>query len=332
MKKLIGLAFAALLLTTLNVLAEEKVDAKSTTTADAAQAASPTTFVTYNYYHYQMTGQSTATTNIYKFGASTVDLHMLMATWLYSKDWTFVGLVPHLTNRVETIYEPTATGINYKTIDTTSGLGDVRLMAITPLSLNPEHMTMLDLGVSLPTGSIDKYFTSAPTQRAAYNMQMGSGTTDLVVGATVTNTMDQLVSSARGQATVRGGKNANGYALGNEFLAKASSIYNVNAVFSSGVVANYKIRGAVVGKDEKYELFNDYQNPGSGIAGDGHQFYHAPQAAWDATVMAKIQSASFKNMNASLEVGVPVAQGAANKDDIKLNIDYYAAAALNASF
>ena len=48
--------------------------------------------------------------------------------------------------------------------------------------------------------------------------------------------------------------------------------------------------------------------------------------------MAKLQSAAVKNMNATFEVGVPVAQGSQNKDDIKLEMDYYASASLNASF
>ncbi len=335
MNRLISLTLIVLLLTSLNVLAEESpaIQAESKAIVEAeVPAASPNLFFSYNYFHYEMTGQSTATTNIYKFGASSVDLNLVSATWKYSPAWTYVALLPHLNNKVETIYEPTAQGLNFKTTDTTSGLGDLRLMAVTPLSLDSAHLTMIDAGFTLPTGSIDKYFTSSPNQRAAYNMQMGSGTPDLIVGATVTNTNEKLVSTARGQLTVRGGRNANGYALGNEALAKLSSIYGVNSNFSTGVIGNYRIRGAVVGKDEKYELFNNYQSPIAPIAGDGHQFYHGPQATWDASLMAKLQTASYKGINGSVEVGVPVAQGASNKDDVRLDIDYYGAASLNASF
>ncbi len=333
MYKLIGLIIALFFITALNAFAETKAATPAQTNTAVAQnvpVANPNLFFSYNYYHYDLTGQSTATTNIYKFGNSTVDLNMMVGTWLYNSDWTFVGIIPHISNKVETIYEPVVGGINYKTVDTTSGLSDVRLMAVTSFSLNAAHVTMLDIGLTLPTGSIDQYFTSAPNQRAAYNMQPGSGTPDLVLGATVTNTKNALVSSARAQATVRGGRNSNGYVLGNEFLAKASSIYSVNNYFSSGVVANYRIRGAVIGKDEKYEKFNAYQS--AVAAGDGHQFYHAPQANWDASLMAKVQSPSYKSVNASLELGLPVAQGAANKDDIQLDVNYYAAASLNASF
>lgn len=305
-------------------------DGQSTTDTQAEAAKAPSVIFSYNFYHYQMNGHSAANNNIYKFGASTVDLSLLSATWLHSSDWTFVTLIPHITNRVETIYEPTPTGMNYKTIDTTRGLGDVRLMAVTPLSLNPAYMTFLDISVTAPTGSINETFTSSPIQRAAYNMQPGSGTPDLVLGATVTNTKDALVSSARGEATIRGGRNANGYAFGNQFIGKVSSIYAVNSYLSSGMVGNYRIRGAIVGKDERYELFNNYAN--NGIAGDGHQFYHAAQQNWDINVMAKLQTAPTARYTAALEIGVPFAQGSENKDDIDLNINYYAGASLTASF
>ncbi len=333
MKNMFFVILTFVLTTALNSQAEETTPTETQTAVSApATSTGPSLFFGYSYYRFQLNGQSTANTNIYKFGASTVDLNLLSATWFASSEWTVVTLLPHLSNKVETIYEPTAAGLNFKTTDTTNGLGDLRLMALTPVSVNPAHLTMVDVGMTLPTGSIDKYFTSSPTQRAAYNMQMGSGTPDLIVGATVTNTQGSLVSSLRGQVTVRGGHNSNGYALGNEFQSKASSIYAMNNYVSAGAVANYKIRGAVIGKDEKYELFNSYQSPVTTISGDGHQYYHGTQATWDATLMAKLQSAAVKNMNATLEVGVPVAQGSQNKDDIKLDMDYYASASLNASF
>lgn len=307
-------------------------EAQSSTSAQAEAQKAPNLFFSYNYYHYQMKGHDQATTNIYKFGESTVDLSLLTVTWMQNPNWTFVGLVPHISNRVETVYTP-GTSQSLALIDTTKGLGDLRLMAITPVSVDPAHLTFLDIGVTAPTGSINEYFTSNTSQRAAYNMQLGSGTTDLVLGATVTNTTDSFVSSVRGQATIRGGRNANGYALGNEFVGKVSSIYGANPYISSGVVGNYRIRGAIVGKDEKYEIFNNYQNPSAGIGGDGHQFYHAAQQNWDVNLMAKAQTPAFwKRMNAALEVGVPFAQGMENKDDVDLNIIYYAAASLNASF
>ncbi len=311
-----------------NAQENPKAETESKTALEAqTPTAAPNLFFGYNYYHYEMQGQRGANTNIYRFGKSTVDLHMLSATYLYSSKWTLVALLPHISNKVETVYEPRANG-GASFTDTTNGLSDLRLMAVTPVILDQAYMTMLDVGVSLPTGSINEYFTSFRAQRAAYNMQLGSGTTDLVLGATVTNTQKKLTSSLRGQGTFRTGHNTNGYNLGSEFLAKVSSIYTVNPNFSGGLVGNYKTRGPVEGRDEKYEVANNYNGPTA--AGDGHQYYHSAQMSWDTNVMAKVQSTG--QFNAALEMGVPFAQGAQNKDDVELNIDYYAAASLNASF
>jgi hypothetical protein len=318
---------------TLSLFCFSEESNQSTAVVSDSKAAAPEIFLSYNYYHYDMTGQSAANTGIYKFGKSTVDLQLITATWLYSSDWTLLAFVPHIKNRVETIYEPTQNGLNFSTTDYTMGLGDVRLMAVTPLSVEPAHLTMLDVSLSLPTGSINEYFSSNTQQRAAYNMQLGSGTPDIILGTTLTNTMDKLISTARGQATIRSGRNSNGYALGDEFQAKITSMYSFNSIISTGVAGNYKIRGAVIGKDEKYELFNAYQSPvDPQIAGDGHQYYHGTQANWDASLIAKLQTPSVSSVNAAFELGVPVAQGAANKDDVRLDLNYYVAGTLNASF
>ena len=335
MKTIISILFTALL--SANVFAQDQSpDSASQTPTDGTssivvaetKATAPSVFVSYSYYHFDLEGRTAANTKIYAFGKSAVDFHLLTATWLYNPKWTLLTFVPYTKTMVETIYEPK--GVNFKTKDYTGGLGDVRLMAVTPLSVNPLHTTMADIGVTLPTGSIDQYFTSAPNQRAAYNMQPGSGTVDLLAGATVTNTMADFVSTARGQITVRGGRNANGYNLGNEFQTKLTSFYQMHA-FSAGAVANYKVREAINGRDEKYELNNAYVGT-AGIAGDGHQYYHGTQANWDANAVVKFQTPPVGIVSALFEVGIPVWQGSANKDDVQLDVNYYASATLNGSF
>ncbi|MBC7420064.1 MAG: hypothetical protein H7328_04985 [Bdellovibrio sp.] len=298
--------------------------------AQETKPSAPSIYLSYDYYHYDLKGSSIATTNIYTFGTTTIDYHLLSATWLFSPTWTLIAFVPYSKTMVETIYEPTATGLNFATKDYVGGFNDIRLMAVTPLSLNPNYLTMFDIGFTLPTGSTDEYFTSSPKQRAAYNMQLGSGTPDLYIGTTVTNTMNDLISTARAQVAIRGGKNAIGYALGNEFLAKLASTYNLNPYLGVGVSANYKMRGAIQGRDAKYELFNNYQN--GLISGDGHQYYHGTQANWDAAAVVKLHTPTFYSVVASFEVGVPFWQGAANKDDIRIDTRYYLAGNLSTAF
>lgn len=315
----------------LSVFNTHHVHAEEVTTTSTQ--AGPSWVFTYSYYKYSLQGENTANTQIYKFDASTVDLHLATATWLYSPQWTFLAFAPYIKNMVETIYEPTPAGLNFKTRDYTEGLGDIRLMGLSPLWAQEKHLLMYDISVTVPTGSTDEYFTSAPTQRAAYNMQLGSGTPDLILGSTYNYSVDQWVSSARGQITLRGGKNARGYAFGNELQAHLNSKYQLTSYFNLGAQLSYKARGAIDGHDDKYERFNNYVSPvDPSIRGDGHQYYHAPQISWDASILAKLQSPNYSRYSASLEAGIPFWQGAINKDDIRLDIKYWFAASLNAVF
>jgi hypothetical protein len=68
------------------------------------------------------------------------------------------------------------------------------------------------------------------------------------------------------------------------------------------------------------------------ITGDGHQYYHAAQTAWTASVVGKAQTPSWKSTSASLEAGLPFWQDASNLDRIRLDVNYWLAASLNTSF
>lgn len=299
---------------------DETAAPKVTTTASA-----PKYFLTYSYYKYDLQGTNNSNTRIYGFGASTVDLHMVTATWLYSPKWTLLAFVPYVKNMVETTYFPDTAG-KVKTTDYTEGLSDLRFMGVTPLTADAHNLWMADISVTAPTGSVNETFTSNPSQRAAYNMQLGSGTPDLIAGTTYTYSLPSWVSQVRGQATVRGGRNENGWALGNEFLANATSKYIINKYFDAGVAANYKARDKVQGHDDKYEKFNNLPQ------GDGHQYYHAPQINWDTELVAKASTPAWQGFNASLEGGVSFWRGAINKDDIRLDMPYWVSASVNGVF
>lgn len=300
----------------------------------AAEEAAPSpVIVGYSYYKYDLHGTNTANTSIYGFANGTVDLHLTTATWLYSPQWTFIAFAPYIKNMVQTTYEPTPTGANLTLTDYTEGLGDLRLMAISPFWSSEGQALTYDVSVTLPTGNTDNYFTSSPKQRAAYNMQLGSGTPDLLLGTDYSFGYGNWTSTARGQLTLRGGTNSHGYALGNELVLNANQRYKFNSYFTLGAQLNYKARGRIEGKDEKYELFNNYTSATDpSISGDGHQFYHAHQITWDGSLVAKLQSPSWSRYSASLEGGLPLAQGAMNKDNIRFDTKYWFAASVMAIF
>lgn len=297
-----------------------------------AQNAQPV-IVGYSYYKYDLHGTNTASTNIYGFANGTVDLHLTTATWIYSPDWTFIAFVPYMKNMVETTYETTPTGANLTLTDYTEGLGDLRLMALHPFFKDGGQSASYDVSVTVPTGSTDNYFTSSPTQRAAYNMQLGSGTPDLILGSDYVFAMGSWLTTARGQLTFRGGKNSHGYALGNEATLALGQRYVANPYVTVGGQLNYKARGRIEGRDEKYEIFNNYTSSlDPSIRGDGHQFYHQPQITWDGSLVAKVSTPSWSGVSASLEGGLPLWQDAINKDGIRFDTKYWFAASVMAIF
>lgn len=302
-----------------------------TTTSEAPAPATPPKWsFGYSYSHYAMEGTTTANTNIYKFGKASVGLELYTLTWTPNPAWTVIVAAPYIRNEVETIYEPVNGGLSLALTDRTEGLGDVRLMAMRPVRATAKAITLVDFGGTVPTGKTDSTFTSAPFQGASYNMQLGSGTPDLILG------VNQLfISSSRWtqhlrlQYTERLGRNRHGWALGDEWQASAASKYQVSKWFSGGLQANYKNRAPVQGRDSRYELMNNYR---SNVAqGDGHQYYHDNQINYDLTAMLKAEH-QFRWLKAGLELGAPVWQDARNADDIRLDTRYYVSGSASAAF
>ncbi len=306
----------------------------STKAESAAAPAAPKYSFGYSYYHYDMEGTNTANTKIYKFGAASVDLQMYTLTYMAIPKWTLMAFVPVVRNKVETIYEPVSGGLNLALTDTTEGLGDVRLMAMRTLLVSPGYVSLFDIGFTAPTGKINSTFTSNPSQRASYNMQLGSGTPDIIGGLTSSHfTTAQWVQTVRVQYTERLGRNSQGWALGNELQANASSKFQLLSWLNTGAQFNFKNRDKVEGRNARYEIMNNYPGSMPGVAsGDGHQYYHQPQTNYDFTAMVKADYKVLKVVATSIELGVPLWQDAKNADNIRLDTKYFISGSASAAF
>jgi len=283
----------------------------------------------YSRYLYDMEGTSTANTKIYKFGKATVDVELYTLTYAPGGSWSFMAIAPYLRNEVETIYEPVAGGLNLALTDRTEGMGDIRLMAIRPVLASSSAMTLIDVGGTAPTGKTDSRFNSNPSQGVSYNMQLGSGTPDAIVGSTqLFFTKPWWNQTLRAQFTKRIGQTGDGYTLGDELQLSAASKMNYK-MFTGGLQANWKNREKVQGKDKRYEIFNNWQSGAS--QGDGHQYYHKDQINYDLTAIVKVEQAvSFAKVG--LEAGLPLWQDAQNADDIRLDTRYYISGSASAAF
>ncbi len=156
----------------------------------------------------------------------TMDMHMLGAMYAPT-DWlTLMAMGTILNNNMDHVTYQGGMGTtilgNFQT--GSSGIGDTQIAGLVRLFQDDgnkvSHRAHLNLGLSLPTGSIqqtDQILTpmgTTPSPRLPYPMQLGSGTFDLRPGVTYNGMTKEFSWGLQYQATLRAGENDESYSLG----------------------------------------------------------------------------------------------------------------------
>ncbi|MGH0034167.1 MAG: transporter [Myxococcota bacterium] len=145
-----------------------------------------------------------------------VQMHMLGAMYAPTDRVTLTAMLPLL---VKSMDHRTAQGEEFTTRST--GLADVSVSALVKLFEVEHHEVHANLGVSFPTGSIDRKDDTPASMGAntqlPYPMQLGSGTVDLWPGLTYNGQVDHFSWGAQAMGTVRLGRNDENYRLGNRY-------------------------------------------------------------------------------------------------------------------
>lgn len=129
------------------------------------------------------------------------------------------------------------------------GLGDSQLSALIGLGENRLGHWHATAGLSLPTGSTDRSDQvlapngMTPTMRLPYPMQLGSGTTDPLLGLTVTRKFDDWSWGAQWNSRWRVQDNDEGYRLGNRHEA---SVW-VSKLWSPAISTSLRLQGSSQG-------------------------------------------------------------------------------------
>lgn len=154
----------------------------------------------------------------------TTDMLMFGAMYAPVDDVNLMVMAPWLDKEMESATFAGAAGdaeLGRSTMSAT-GWGDVKAAGLVRLWDGDGQHAHINLGVSIPTGSLDNVDTMlAPngtlmTARLPYAMQLGSGTWDLLPGLTYTGRADGYGWGAQATAVVRTGSNSEGYRLGDE--------------------------------------------------------------------------------------------------------------------
>ncbi len=153
----------------------------------------------------------------------TMDMHMLGGMYAPT-DWlTLMAMANYLEKDMSLITFAGGAGTNIlgRFSTASNGWGDTKITSLIRLFEDDTHHVHLNLGLSLPTGSIDETDTvlapsgATPNLRLPYAMQLGTGTYDLLPGITYTAHKGAWGWGAQYAAEIRlESENDEGYAWG----------------------------------------------------------------------------------------------------------------------
>lgn len=147
---------------------------------------------------------------------------MFGAAYSFTDDFAVMAMTNYTRNEMPMEIRP-AMGSNFTM--TSDGIGDTTVLgkyrAYANDNLVPTNQLSFLLGLSLPTGSIDKRFTNSTTGNNGhvlpYKMQLGSGTVDPIIGLTYQGSRDPFWWGVNTQLEVHAYNNNQDYHRGNEF-------------------------------------------------------------------------------------------------------------------
>ncbi len=141
----------------------------------------------------------------------TMQMHMGMVMYSPTDKLTLMAMIPYVRKAMNHVARD---GTRFT--ETTSGIGDIDLRGLYSLYARKDlrHRFLLNAGVGLPTGSIDRTMGG---MRLEYPMQLGSGTYSLIPGFTYLGQAKPWGWGAEFIPTLRLGRNSNGYRLGNRY-------------------------------------------------------------------------------------------------------------------
>lgn len=142
-----------------------------------------------------------------------MDMHMFGMMYAPNDRVTLMAMLNYLENSMTMSGHM---GITSTTVS--SGLGDSKLSALISLKGWGQHKLHANLGVSIPTGSINPRYDTAmgADTLLPYGMRLGSGTYDFNVGLTWNYQAEHFSMGAQIMNTTRTGDNDADYRLGHQ--------------------------------------------------------------------------------------------------------------------
>lgn len=192
----------------------------------------------------------------------TTTMDMFGAMYAPSDKFTLMLMINYLDKEMQsTTYNMMDSSFKGNFSTHVSGLGDTKLSVLYSLHKGSENHLHLNLGISIPTGDIDKtdeilmpmsmMGQNLVNKRLPYPMQLGSGTYDLEPGITYNGQSDWLKWGGQIKGVFRLSDNDEGYTLGDQVTASSWASYRVNPWLATAVRLTYTDSKNIDGQDDQ---------------------------------------------------------------------------------
>jgi len=180
-----------------------------------------------------------------------------------------------------------------------SGVGDSEITAMYQVFKNANQNAQINLGLVIPTGSINKKYPDHGTDaKADYMMQTGSGSYSLRPQVSWSLFQDKYEFGTQATGTFRLDTNKNGYKFGNIYNATAWIAKIIGGGFSSSLRLEYSKTMNIKGSDSELTLM---QSPTT-----NPKLYH--REAVNTYIGLNYKNNFIPRGKILLEVGVPAYQ------------------------
>ena len=182
----------------------------------------------------------------------SIEKHMFDVMYGVTDSFSIMAMLPYVIKDMENRRRSDAKKFGTQA----QGLGDITLSGLYSVKKLIKIPVHLNLGISLPSGSIDKidHTLSGDNQNLPYPMQLGSGTYDWRPGITYFDKSGNLSWGLQGLSIIRTGKNDHDYRLGNQYDVTTW----VGYTWSKNVSTSLRIKGSqwnnIVGADNRINV------------------------------------------------------------------------------
>lgn len=184
----------------------------------------------------------------YRMLPKEMEMHMHMFGIMYSPidKLNLMVMIPYVEKRM---VMQMRMNTSVERTNTTEGLGDIKIMAAYQIFNTKVHTLNLGLGFGLPTGSISVENWNNTTH-AGYNMQLGSGSYELIPNISYIGGLEKLGWGASFKTVFRLDTNAAEYRLGNRYEFDVWTGYRIVKWMSASVRVNIGHQDNISGQDK----------------------------------------------------------------------------------